>query len=111
MNDAAHTFDRLRPRLQQIAYRRLGSVAEAEDVVQDVWLRWHDAAKHTINNKEAWLVSVTTRLSIDQLRAVKAQRELYSGIWLPEPLMTDFPVTPEEISERADDVSMAYLLL
>lgn len=111
MNDAAHTFDQLRPRLQQIAYRMLGSVAEAEDVVQDVWLRWHGAAKHTINNKEAWLVAVTTRLSIDQLRAVKAQRELYSGIWLPEPLMTDFPDTPEEISERADDVSMAYLLL
>lgn len=111
MNDAAPTFDQLRPRLQKIAYRMLGSVADAEDVVQDAWLRWHGAAEHTINNAEAWLVAVTTRLSIDRLRAAKAQRELYSGIWLPEPLMTDFPVTPEEISERADDISMAYLLL
>ena len=111
MNDAAPTFDQLRPRLQQIAYRMLGSVADAEDVVQDAWLRWHGAAEDTINNTEAWLVAVTTRLAIDRLRTVKAQRELYSGIWLPEPLMTDFPVTPEEISERANDVSMAYLLL
>lgn len=111
MDDAAHTFDQLRPRLQQIAYRMLGSVAEAEDVVQDAWLRWHGAAKHSIDNKEAWLVAVTTRLSIDRLRAVKTQREHYAGIWLPEPLMTEFPATPEEINERADDVSMAYLML
>ncbi|NYT85288.1 RNA polymerase sigma-70 factor [Pollutimonas harenae] len=111
MTDAAPIFDQLRSRLQQIAYRMLGSVAEAEDVVQDAWLRWHGAANHSIDNEEAWLVAVTTRLSIDRLRAVKAQREHYSGIWLPEPLMTEFPATPEEIRERADDVSMAYLLL
>jgi RNA polymerase sigma-70 factor (ECF subfamily) len=111
MDDAAHTFDRLRPRLQQIAYRMLGSVADAEDIVQDAWLRWHAAAIESIDNKEAWLVAVTTRLSIDRLRAAKAQREHYSGIWLPEPAVTDFPATPEEINERADDISLAYLML
>jgi RNA polymerase sigma-70 factor (ECF subfamily) len=111
MDDIADIFDQHRPRLQKIAYRMLGSVAEAEDVVQDAWLRWHASSMDAIDNKEAWLVTVTTRLSIDRLRALKAQREHYSGIWLPEPLMTDFPATPEEISERADDVSMAYLML
>ncbi|SHH80134.1 RNA polymerase sigma-70 factor, ECF subfamily [Pollutimonas bauzanensis] len=89
----------------------LGSVAEAEDVVQDAWLRWHAATQQSIDNLEAWLVTVTTRLSIDRLRAAKTQREHYAGIWLPEPQMTELPATPEEISERADDVSMAYLML
>ncbi len=111
MNNDAHAFDQLRPRLQKIAYRMLGSVAEAEDVVQDAWLRWHGATRQGIDNVEAWLVSVTTRLSIDRLRAAKTQREHYTGIWLPEPQMTELPATPEEISERADDVSMAYLIL
>lgn len=111
MDDDAQTFNQLRPRLQKIAYRMLGSVAEAEDVVQDAWLRWDAATRQGIDNPEAWLVTVTTRLAIDRLRAAKAQREHYSGIWLPEPQMTDLPPTPEEISERADDVSMAYLIL
>jgi RNA polymerase sigma-70 factor (ECF subfamily) len=89
----------------------LSSVAEAEDVVQDAWLRWHGADRANIDNPEAWLVSVTTRLSIDRLRAAKVQREHYAGIWLPEPLIIDSPVTPEEIKERADDVSVAFLIL
>lgn len=89
----------------------LGTVAEAEDVVQDAWLRWHATAQGSINNAEAWLVAVTTRLAIDRLRAAKVQREHYTGIWLPEPQLTQLPATPEQISERADDVSMAYLIL
>ncbi len=109
--DDVSAFDPLRPRLQKIAYRMLGSVAEAEDIVQDVWLRWHGADRQDIDNAEAWLVSVTTRMSIDRLRAAKVQREHYTGIWLPEPLMTDSPATPEEMTERADDVSVAFLLL
>ncbi|MEI5996629.1 RNA polymerase sigma-70 factor [Paraburkholderia bengalensis] len=109
--DDVSAFDPLRPRLQKIAYRMLGSVAEAEDIVQDVWLRWHGADRQDIDNAEAWLVSVTTRMSIDRLRAAKVQREHYTGIWLPEPLMTDSPATPEEMKERADDVSVAFLLL
>jgi RNA polymerase sigma-70 factor (ECF subfamily) len=111
IDEATRAFDQLRPRLQGIAYRMLSSVAEAEDVVQDAWLRWHGANRASIDNPEAWLVSVTTRLSIDRLRAAKVQREHYAGIWLPEPLIIDSPVTPEEIKERADDVSVAFLIL
>ncbi|MEM5456522.1 RNA polymerase sigma-70 factor [Paraburkholderia phytofirmans] len=111
MNEDARAFNGLRPRLQKIAYRMLGSVAEAEDIVQEVWLRWHATAREAIDNAEAWLVSVTTRMSIDRLRAAKIQREHYAGIWLPEPQMTDFPATPEEATERADDVSVAFLAL
>jgi RNA polymerase sigma-70 factor, ECF subfamily len=111
MDDHLHAFNQLRPRLQKLAYRMLGSVAEAEDIVQDVWLRWDSAARDGIDNAEAWLVAVSTRLSIDRLRAAKIQREHYAGIWLPEPLMTESPATPEEISERADDVSVAFLML
>ncbi|MFC0577381.1 RNA polymerase sigma-70 factor [Paraburkholderia solisilvae] len=111
MDDTLHAFNQLRPRLQKIAYRMLASVAEAEDIVQDVWLRWHSAAHDGIENAEAWLVAVTTRLSIDRLRAAKMQREHYTGIWLPEPLLTESPVTPEEVSERAGEVSVAFLML
>ncbi|BAN27402.1 RNA polymerase sigma-70 factor [Caballeronia insecticola] len=111
MDDATREFDRLRPRLQAIAYRMLGSVAEAEDIVQDVWLRWHAAAREVIENAEAWLVAVTTRHSIDRLRAAKIQREHYTGIWLPEPQISEPPATPEEVTERADDVSVAFLIL
>src|ERR1700742_2010280 len=111
MDDGTREFDRLRPRLQGIAYRMLGSVAEAEDIVQDVWLRWHAAAREAIENAEAWLVAVTTRISIDRLRAAKIQREHYAGIWLPEPQLTDAPVTPEEAAARTDDLSVAFLML
>jgi len=111
MDDATREFDRLRPRLQGIAYRMLGSVAEAEDIVQDVGLHWHAAAREALDNAAAWLVAVTTRHSIDRLRAAKLQREHYAGIWLPEPQITEPPATPEEVTERADDVSVAFLML
>lgn len=111
MNDATNTFNRLRPRLQGIAYRMLGSSAEAEEVVQDAWLRWHEADQDRLDNTEAWLVSVTTRLAIDRLRTAKIQREHYVGTWLPEPLLSDSPVSPEQVLERADDVSVAFLAL
>ena len=104
MNDNTHTFNRLRPRLQGIAYRMLGSWAEAEEVVQDAWLRWHEADPNLLDNTEAWLVSVTARLAIDRLRSAKIQRAHYVGTWLPEPLLSDSPVSPEQILERADDV-------
>jgi len=111
MNDSTDTFKRLRPRLQAIAYRMLGSSAEAEEVVQDAWLRWHDADRASVDNSEAWLVSVTTRIAIDRLRAAKIQREHYVGTWLPEPLMSDSPHSPEQLLERADDVSVAFMTL
>jgi len=109
--DPTAIFNRLRPRLQSIGYRMLGSMAEAEDLVQDAWLRWHSTPRERIDNDEAWLVSVTTRLAIDRLRAAKLQREHYIGTWLPEPVLTDAPVTPEQTRELADDVSVAFLLL
>lgn len=111
MNDPTGIFNRHRPRLQAIAYRMLGSVADAEDVVQDAWLRWNEADHATLDQPEAWLVTVTTRLSIDRLRALKAQRESYAGIWLPEPLLMASPPTPEEIHETASDVSVAFLFM
>ncbi len=111
MNMSTHTFNRLRPRLQGLAYRMLGSSAEAEEVVQDAWLRWHQSPHAEIDSAEAWLVTVTTRLAIDRLRSAKVQREHYVGTWLPEPLLSDSPVTPEQLVERADDVSVAFLTL
>ncbi|RLK38965.1 RNA polymerase sigma-70 factor [Cupriavidus plantarum] len=109
MDDLTATFHRLRPRLLGIAYRMLGVVAEAEDAVQDAWLRWHGTNRDEVENAEAWLVAVTTRIAIDRLRAAKIQREHYTGIWLPEPLLDASPPTPEEIHERADDLSVAFL--
>jgi RNA polymerase sigma-70 factor (TIGR02957 family) len=109
MDDATLTFDSHRRRLQGIAYRMLGSVAEAEEVVQDAWLRWHEADEAGFDSAEAWLVTVVTRLSIDRLRAAKVQREHYIGAWMPEPTLTESPDTPEESLERADNISVAFL--
>jgi RNA polymerase sigma-70 factor (ECF subfamily) len=111
MDDSTRTFNRLRPRLQGIAYRMLASMAEAEELVQDVWMRWNEVAKDTLDSAEAWLVTTTTRLSIDRLRAAKVQREHYVGMWLPEPVLTDTPASPEQMLERADQLSLAFLLL
>src|SRR3546814_18188309 len=93
-----------------IAYRMLGSTGESEEVVQDAWLRWHDAAHERIDNLEAWLVTVTTRLAIDRLRVAKLPREHYVGTWLPEPQCSDGP-PPAQMAERADDASVAFLTL
>ena len=109
MDDPTLTFDSHRRRLQGIAYRMLGSVAEAEEVVQDAWLRWHEADKDSFDSAEAWLVTVVTRLSIDRLRAAKVQREHYIGAWMPEPTLTESPDTPEESLARADNISVAFL--
>ena len=118
-DDPTLFFDRLRPRLHGIAYRMLGSVADAEELVQDVWLRWHEADADTIDNAEAWLVTVTTRLAIDRLRRAQTERAHYVGFWLPEPWAdvdtlplaphVETPATPEALLERADDLSMAFL--
>ncbi|SHM27294.1 RNA polymerase sigma-70 factor [Rhizobacter sp. OV335] len=111
MDTASLTFNRLRPRLRGIAYRMLGSLAEAEEVVQDAWLRWHEADYVARDDPTGWLVTVTTRLSINRLRAAKVQREHYAGLWLPEPVLTDAADSPEQMLERADDVSVAFLLM
>lgn len=109
MDDFTALFTRLRPRLMGVAYRMLGSVAEAEDVIQDVWLGWHAASPQTVADPEAWLVTTTTRRAIDRLRRARRDREHYVGIWLPEPVMTEGPATPEDLQEAASDLSVAFL--
>lgn len=103
------TFAALRPRLFAIAYRMLGVRADAEDVVQDAWLRWDRTEHAGVQSAEAWLVTVVTRLSIDRLRAAKAEREAYIGWWLPEPLVELDERTPESAAEMASDLSVAFL--
>lgn len=102
-------FAALRPRLFSIAYRMLGTRADAEDVLQDAWLRWHRADHATLQSAEAWLVTVVTRLAIDRLRAAKAEREAYVGWWLPEPLVELDERTPEAAAELAGELSVAFL--
>jgi RNA polymerase sigma-70 factor (ECF subfamily) len=103
------TFTALRPRLFSIAYRMLGTRADAEDIVQDAWLRWHGSQHAEMQSVEAWLVTVTTRLAIDRLRSRKADREAYIGWWLPEPLVELDENTPESAAELASDVSVAFM--
>lgn len=105
-----HTFESLRGRLFGLAYRMLGSRADAEDVVQEAYVRWHKAARETIREPEAWLVTAATRLAIDRLRASKTAREAYAGPWLPEPLLGATPA-PDHAVELASDLSMAFLVL
>src|SRR5688500_14231876 len=108
----AAPFERLRPRLFGIAYRMLGTVEDAEDVVQEAYLRWHDAATDAVRSAEAWLVAVVTRLSIDRLRRAATERAAYVGSWLPEPMATAHPAAaPDHRAELASDLSMALLVL
>jgi RNA polymerase sigma-70 factor (ECF subfamily) len=111
MAPLADPFTALRPRLFGIAYRMLGSRADAEDVLQEAWLRWHRTDVGQLASAEAWLVIVVTRLAIDRLREAKKERESYVGHWLPEPLVADPQLTPEQAVEQADDISVAFLLM
>ncbi len=102
-------FEALRPRLFLIAYRMLGMRADAEDVVQDAWLRFSTSVRDDVRSLEAWLVTITTRLSIDRLRSRKSERDAYTGWWLPEPVVEVVEDTPEAAAELASDVSVAML--
>jgi RNA polymerase sigma-70 factor (ECF subfamily) len=107
-------FEAHRPVLMGVAYRMLGRVADAEDVVQEAWLRWSAADRTEVREPRAYLVRVTTRLAIDRLRQVKARGEAYVGPWLPEPYVTDFGDTVPDTAERAvlaDSVSLAVLVV
>ena len=106
----AEEFEQLRPLLFSIAYRILGSVAEAEDAVQETWLRYQASPAHPTSVR-AFLAAVVTRISIDVLRSARVRREEYVGPWFPEPLLTDPYQDPERSAELADSVSMAALLL
>ena len=107
-------FEEHRPVLMGVAYRMLGRVADAEDVVQEAWLRWSGADRSEVREPRAYLVRVTTRLAIDRLRQVKARGETYVGPWLPEPYVTDFGDTVPDTAEQAvlaDSVSLAVLVV
>lgn len=103
-------FEELRSLLFAIAYRILGSVAEAEDAVQETWLRWQASSERPVSVK-AYLSTVVTRISIDVLRSARSRRETYVGPWLPEPLVTDPYEDPARAAELADSVSVAALVL
>ncbi len=117
--DTAAVFESLRPLLFSIAYRMLGSVTEAEDIVQEAFLRYHRAVagQGQPDSPKAYLSAVVTRLAIDELRSARARRESYVGDWLPEPLLTGpeplgQPLAdPAAHAEQADSLSMAFLLL
>jgi RNA polymerase sigma-70 factor (TIGR02957 family) len=106
-------YEELRPRAFAIAYRMLGSVAEAEDVVQEGLMRLHAQreAGEAIESPQAYLSTVVTRLAIDELRSARARRETYVGEWLPEPIVADPASDPAEQAELADSLSMAFLVV
>ena len=113
MTDRERLLDELRPVAFGIAYRMLGSVSEAEDVVQEALLRVHQAldGDEPIASPRAFVATVTTRLAINELRSARARRERYFGEWLPEPIITDGHDDPEQQAEMADSLSMAMLVL
>ena len=107
-------FEEHRPVLMGVAYRMLGRVADAEDVVQEAWLRWSGADHAEVREPRAYLVRITTRLAIDRLRQIQSRNEAYVGPWLPEPYATDFADTVPDAAERAvlaDSVSLAVLVV
>jgi RNA polymerase sigma factor (sigma-70 family) len=113
MTDREQLLDDLRPISFAMAYRMLGSVSEAEDVVQEALLRVHEAldAGEQIASPRAFVATVTTRLAINELRSARARRERYVGEWLPEPIITDRRDDPAVLAEMADSLSMAMLVL
>ncbi|MFF0225210.1 RNA polymerase sigma-70 factor [Streptomyces sp. NPDC004629] len=107
-------FEAHRPVLMGVAYRMLGRVADAEDVVQDAWLRWSGVDHGRVREPRGYLVRITTRLAIDRLREIRARGEAYVGPWLPEPYVTDFADSAPDSAERAvlaDSVSFAVLVV
>ncbi|MFD9745672.1 RNA polymerase sigma factor SigJ [[Kitasatospora] papulosa] len=111
---ASDLFEAHRPFLTGVAYRMLGRVADAEDVVQEAWLRWSSAGREDVREPRAFLVRVTTRLAIDRLRHLRSRREAYVGPWLPEPVVTEFGPAVPDSAERAvlaDSVSLAVLVV
>lgn len=108
----AEQFERHRARLRAVAYRMLGSVSEADDAVQEAWLRLSRAGDSDINNIGGWLTTVVGRVCIDMLRARRARREDYVGTWLPEPIVSmDADDSPEQQSLLADSVGLALLVV
>jgi RNA polymerase sigma-70 factor (ECF subfamily) len=112
VTESPETYESLQPLLFSIAYRMVGSVSEAEDIVQEAYLRHHRAVSKgdtEVQAPKAWLSAVTTRLAIDHLRSARVRRETYVGPWLPEPLLTDPGPDPSERAELSDSLSIAFL--
>ncbi|MGK5627520.1 RNA polymerase sigma-70 factor [Streptomyces sp. URMC 123] len=111
---AVGDFEAHRPLLIGVAYRMLGRVADAEDVVQEAWLRWSGTDRGAVREPRAYLVRVTTRLAIDRLRQLSSRKEAYVGPWLPEPIVTEYADTVPDAADRAvlaDSVSLAVLVV
>lgn len=107
--DGLDLFERERPRLAGLAYRITGSVGDAEDVVQDVWIRWAAQDAAGVDNPAGWLTTVTSRLALDRLRTQRRRREVYLGPWLPDPVPTSRSV--EETAELAESLTLGFLVL
>lgn len=104
-------FEEHRPRLFGIAYRMLGSVADAQDILQESYLRWQQAAGEAINSPRAWLTTIVTRLCLNHLQLARVKRETYVGSWLPEPLLDEQAANPADTATLADSLSLAFLVL
>src|ERR1700761_700572 len=109
--DKASSFEAVRARLLALAYRMLGSRAEAEDVVQDVWLKWHLAETEEVRAPAAWLTTITTRAAIDRLRHVQRERASQAAGWLPEPWLDEVAPSAEDLALRAAQMSYGVMLL
>ena len=110
MTDPAVSFEPHRRRLRGLAYRMLGSIAEAEDAVQDTYLRWHAADRDSVSDPRAFLTTTATRICLDMLKSARARRESYVGPWLPEPVLDTEALAPDKQTELAEDLSIALLL-
>jgi RNA polymerase sigma-70 factor, ECF subfamily len=111
MTGSLQIFENNRARLRNLAYRLLGSVSDSDDVLQELYLRWHRADAAEIQSADAWLTTALTRLCIDRMRARQQERDAYSGSWLPEPLCITEPLPPDAGVDLADDLSLALLVM
>lgn len=107
--DDGDVFDAARSRLLGLAYRMLGTIADAEDVVQEAWLRWSRVDRASVRSPDAWLTTATTRLALDRLTSATRRRETYPGPWLPEPVVT--ARGPDDSAELADSLTLGFLTL
>src|SRR5205807_9192705 len=107
----AEDFQGYRPLLFSIAYRMLGSASDAEDIVQDAYLRYSAASPGEVRSPKSYLTTIVTRLCLDHLKSARVQRERYVGPWLPEPVLTSGPALPHETVEQRVTISMAFLVL
>ena len=110
MSNPAASFEPYRRRLRGLAYRMLGSVADAEDAVQEAYLRWHGADRDKVSDPKAFLMTTTARICLDMLTSARARREEYVGPWLPEPVLDTDALAPDSRTELAEDLSIALLL-